>query len=170
MSSVSSVSGGQGLSQLLQQLIAQSQQGQTSAVAPPTAGQDSDGDNDGSSSPASFATSLNQNSFVAQLESTITSALNSAGSLSDPNQVVQGAITQLLTGGSTQNSAGSATNEPTSQQSSLSQLLTSYGVNGDQFQQNLQAALQNSANTGGPVDFATVFQNLPPGSAVNVLA
>ena len=62
-------------------------------------------------------------------------------------------------------SASTGTAQPT-----FSQTLQSAGVDPQQFQQDLQAALQNSNGTSSSgFDFATLFRSFPPGSAVNTL-
>ena len=59
---------------------------------------------------------------------------------------------------------------PTASTSSFNQLLQSYGVDPQQFGQDLQSALsgaQGGSGSGGTtVDFATLFQSFPPGSAI----
>jgi hypothetical protein len=195
MSSISSV-GGTGLSQLLQQLNTQSQtltlgQTQTSSTTSPSpaatllsAIQDSDGDRDGSSASSALSAAGGQHrghghhhGLSSQLESAVTNALNSAGGTTDPNQVIQTAIQNLLAGNSNQTAtsgastaAGASSTNPTSQEAAFSQLLSSNGVDPSQFQQDLQSAIQGATSSGGSVDFAQLFQNFPPGSSVNLLA
>jgi hypothetical protein len=50
------------------------------------------------------------------------------------------------------------------------QLLQSYGVDPSQFHQDLFSAIQSSQSQGGSLDFSQIFQNFPPGSAVDVTA
>ena len=194
MSTVSSV-GGSSLYQWLQQLNPQNQTGTTATTAV-TGGQDSDGDTDGSTASSSGSVGQSTGSgkhhghghshgISSQLQSAITSALGSSNGTTDPNQVIQNAITQFLaanqngaggtsatsasTASATSSSSASAT-DPASQQAAFAQLLSSNGVDPKQFQQDLQTALQSSSSSGGAIDFSKVFQNFPPGSSVNVLA
>ena len=191
MSSISSV-GGTGLSQLLQQLNTQSQtltlgQTQTSSTTSPSpaatllsAIQDSDGSSASSALSAAGGQHRghgHHHGLSSQLESAVTNALNSAGGTTDPNQVIQTAIQNLLAGNSNQTAtsgastaAGASSTNPTSQEAAFSQLLSSNGVDPSQFQQDLQSAIQGATSSGGSVDFAQLFQNFPPGSSVNLLA
>jgi hypothetical protein len=124
---------------------------------------------------------------MSKISSAVTSALEeaqSSGSDSDPNQTIQNAIAQLLSGnsGNTQasngttsaasqsaSSSGNATGETngTSPQSFL-QTLQSYGVDPQQFRQDFLAALQ-SAN-GGQTGTNSMWQALPAGSLVDTQA
>jgi hypothetical protein len=154
---------------------------------------DNDGDSDGSgSSGALRGSSGNPGGFTAgvsaQLQSAITSALGASGS-SDPNQIIQSAIKQFLAGGSKQPAAGadsdgdtdgsntsnsstanSDATDSTAQQATFSQSLSSNGIDGKQFQRDLQTALQSSSSNGGSVNFSKLFQNFPPGSTLDVQA
>ena len=162
MSSISSA-GGSSLTQWLQQISAQSPNGTASAATTASAlagTQDSDGDNDGSgSAPAGAAQGSGRHhghhGFAAKIESAVTSALSSAPAGSDPNQVIQDALKQLLGGDTTQSSTGTSP-------------IASGGTD-SQFQQDLQSALQSSTGNGG-FDFAKLFQNFPPGTTVDVRA
>jgi hypothetical protein len=191
MSSISSV-GGTGLSQLLQQLNTQSQtltlgQTQTSSTTSPSPAStllSAIQDSDGSSASSALSAAGGQHrghghhhGLSSQLESAVTNALNSAGGTTDPNQVIQTAIQNLLAGNSNQTAtsgastaAGASSTNPTSQEAAFSQLLSSNGVDPSQFQQDLQSAIQGATSSGGSVDFAQLFQNFPPGSSVNLLA
>ncbi len=207
MSSVASIGGGSNLYQWLQQIIAQ---GQSGTIAPPsttattsntpttsttTSIEDSDGDNDGStgSSQTQGASGHHHHhhggsnkGISTQLESAITSALGSANGSSNPNQVIQTAITNFLQAGTqgttgtspqgvtdpnasgTANTGALSVSDPASQQAAFVQTLQSNGINAKQLQQDLQSALQNAS--GGTVDFSKVFQNFPPGAFLDTTA
>jgi len=132
--------------------------------------------------------------FASKVESAVTTALQSAPSGSDPNQVIKDAITQALQGGQSggktgkagndgdaDDQAGASTASSTSASgttsangstsgSSFTQLLASYGVNAQQFQQDLQSALASQLTGGSGVDFATLFKSFPPGSMFQATA
>jgi hypothetical protein len=123
--------------------------------------------------------------FFANVQSAVTSALQSAqssGSDSDPNQVIQTAIEQVLngqqsgTGGTTgqttsptSGSGGSTGSSGSSARAAFEQLLQSNGVDPQQFQQDFQAAI-HSTQSGDSADPSSVFASFPPGSAVNTTA
>jgi len=126
--------------------------------------------------------------FASKVESAVTTALQSAPSGSDPNQVIKDAITQALqagkSGGKSGNdgdasdpsgaggiagttATGTSSVNGSSNSNSFVQLLQSYGINAQQFQQDLQSALssqQTGGSGGSGVDFATLFKSFPPGS------
>ena len=201
--SVSSLGSSSGLYQWLQQIAANGQSnaaGQTTATA---AGQDTDGDTNGSTTSSASGSSSSVGGasghhhhghggkgITSQIESAITSALNSSTSTSDPNQTIQDAIKNLLNpNGSTAAANGTTQDKPNDgdgddktpaaaaqntvqgssqfaqQQAAFSQLLQSYGVDPAQFQKDVQAALQSSQ--GGQPDFSQIFKSFPPGSIIN---
>jgi hypothetical protein len=117
----------------------------------------------------------------AQAQQSITSALQSAPAGSDPNQVIQNALKQLLAGNSSSSAgqtgngnttttsttpADGASNSP----SAFTSLLQSYGVDPQQLNQDIQAAIAGTQQSGGSVNYSALFQNLPPGSIVNTTA
>jgi len=131
--------------------------------------------------------------FFQQIQSAVTSALQSAqsnSSTTDPNQLIQQAISQLFknqqnstTGNSSQTNVaasdpdrdgdkdapGVADKDGSSTQSAFTQLLQSNGVNARQFQQDFLSAVQ-SAQNGGSSDVGSVLSTFPPGSLVDTLA
>jgi hypothetical protein len=176
MSSVSAVGNGNDLLQWLQQLAQQKLQQQTTTTTPTTtttAVQDSDGDSDGSTSTSTGGVGgssghHHHQGIPSQLQNAITSALNSAGSSADPNQVIQTAIENFLnpssnsttgtnsptttptTSANTQTAA--TVTDPASQQSAFAQLLQSDGVSPSQFGQDLLSALQSSPSQGSTIE------------------
>jgi hypothetical protein len=122
---------------------------------------------------------------MKKLQDAVTSALQSAqqgGSSSDPNQVIEDAITKFLKGsmgiaaGST--AAGSSatagadatdatdqTNAGDTTQSTFAQMLKSFGVDAQQFHNDFTAAIKDAQ--GGQINPATAFQNVPTGSLID---
>lgn len=159
--------------------------------------QDSDGDTDGST-PGSVdgSSSGAQGGFFKQLQDAVTSALGSSGNTSDPNSLIQAAIKQLFAGQTQAQQSPSTSNQPAAasdsdgdtdgstsanasdtagasgnaQQSAFSQLLNSFGVSSQQFQKDVQTALQSSSSNGGAVDVSKLFKSFPPGSVIDTLA
>ena len=114
---------------------------------------------------------------VSNLLDTITQALQSADSSSDPNQAIQDAVTKLLTASNATAAAGSksgvtaGTVQAVSQapvQDPLLQLLQAHGVTPQQFQSDLLSAVKDAQN--GKVNPGTALQSFPPGSALNLTA
>jgi hypothetical protein len=195
MSSVSSVGSNAGLYSWLQALGVTGTTNSPTTTTPVQSGQDSDGDDDGST--ASTSSSVQGSGghhghgghhFASKIESAVTDALNSAkaaGSTTDPNQIIQTVIESILSQGKAAKgsaasdasgsdgaaNAGSSSatdpNSPAAQQAAFQQLLSSYGVNPAQFQKDFQTAVQTSLGSNAPLDFAKLFQSLPPGTLLN---
>jgi hypothetical protein len=105
-----------------------------------------------------------------QIESAVSGALQSAAPGTNPNQTIQNAIEKALKNGVEQGATQTGATATATPQSTFAQTLQSAGVDPQQFQQDLQAALQNSNGTSSSgFDFATLFRSFPPGSAVNTL-
>lgn len=117
---------------------------------------------------------------MKKLQDAVTSALQSAqqsGSSSDPNQVIEDAITKFLKGsmGATGTSTSPGTdpdatdaagsNDPANGQSSFAQTLQSFGVTAQQFHDDFLAALKDAQ--GSQMNPTTAFQNFPPGSLID---
>jgi hypothetical protein len=180
MSAVSSAGSSTDLYQLLQSLNNTTNDPTTaSLIAANTSPTDPSDPTDSSSTDATDSTGeagsghhKHHHGISPKIESAVTSALQSAPPGSDPNDVVKSAITQALQGGTaaggSQSGAGGTADgagSPSSDQSAaFSQLLQSYGINAQQFQQDLQSAVQGGSN--GTPDFATLFKSFPPGSAI----
>jgi hypothetical protein len=127
---------------------------------------------------------------IANLLNAITNALNSADPAADPNQVIQDAITKLVSGqgGTTSNANGAGTDadgdndgstvssvQPSAQQGGASsalqsfiQALQAHGVSFQQFRSDLLAAIKNAQN--GQVNPGTALQSFPPGAALDASA
>ena len=198
--SVSSVGSGTSLYQWLQQVQANGQQ-TSGATAGQVAGQDSDGDTDGSQAAGATAASAisagatggahhghhghhGHPQVSSQLQSAVTSALNSANGSTDPNQTIQDAIKNFLGLNSTSSTQNSTSTDPTQtsttttpgdstvqqQPGAFAQLLASNGVSEDQFKQDLHSVLQDAQSSGTAVNFGQIFGNLPSGSLVDTTA
>jgi len=105
--------------------------------------------------------------LMSKIESAVIQALQSspASSTSNPNQVIQNAISQVLDG---TNSTQSTTNtDDDSLQSTFLQTLQQYGVDPQQFRQDLLTAMQNSA--GGTMTPGNASQYFPAGSLLNTM-
>lgn len=148
---------------------------------------DSDGDSDGSSQGILGAQQgqSGSGSFFQQIQSAVSSALQSAqssGPTTNPNQVIQNAIAQILQNqrnitnglsgsdpdGDT-DTQGVADQDGSTIQSVFAQLLQSNGVNPQQFQQDFLTAIQSAQNGGSP-NAPGALSSLPTGSLVDVLA
>jgi hypothetical protein len=133
--------------------------------------------------------------LMQQIQSAVTSALQSAktdGS-SDPNQIVEDAITKVLknagngaggtsaTGtsgtasatdpdGDGDNDAGAgATSASSSAKDSFFQALQSVGIDPQQFHSDFAAAVKQVQAGGDASDASTAFQNFPPGVMVDTM-
>ncbi|HEX4056300.1 MAG TPA: hypothetical protein VHX86_18725 [Tepidisphaeraceae bacterium] len=123
--------------------------------------------------------------FFSQIQQTVTSALQSAQSngTSDPNGVVEDAITSLLKNmGVGSNSAAEGTNSTgdsdsdtdasggvdsaTSAQQSFQSLLQSAGISPRQFQSDFLSAVREAQ--GGSINPGTAFNSFPPGTNLDV--
>ena len=191
MSSISSVStNGVDLYQWLSQIGQQPSSNQQDAVV---AAQNVDG-TPAAQNPAASSDETTQthhhhhHGFSSKIESAVTAALQSAPSGSDPNQVVKDAIAQALQAGKPadpssgdafnardQSGAGGAaaatgTVNGSSNSNTFVQLLSSYGINAQQFQQDVQDALSGQQTNGSGVDFATLFKSFPPGTLFQTTA
>jgi hypothetical protein len=137
---------------------------------------------------------------LKQIQDAVTSALQSAqtsGSTTDPNKVIEDAITQVLKNNnstpSTSTASATATTSPssgaapdtdgdsagaastssgatsgaTSAQQSFFATLQSMGISPKQFRQDFLAAVKDAQ--GGQVNPATAFQSVPVGSVVDTI-
>jgi hypothetical protein len=117
-----------------------------------------------------------------KIASAVTSALQSNGSsgstITDPNQIIQNAIAQVLGGNGSSSTCGTSegtapsvegTNTTggtsSSAQSPLQEALQKAGVDPQQFRQDFLPALQSI--NGGQADANTVARTVPPGSVVD---
>jgi hypothetical protein len=115
---------------------------------------------------------------VSDLMDTVEQALQSADSSDDPNQVIQDAITKLLSGdGTTGGTAGNGTSSTTTgtaatgqstDKQSFADFLKSYGVDMQQFRADFLAAAKGGQN--GQANPAAALKSFPPGSAVDLTA
>ncbi len=125
--------------------------------------------------------------FFSQIQQTVTSALQSAQSsgTSDPNEVVEDAITSLLKNmgiGSNSAAAGTtnslvdadsdadasgAVSSGNSAQQSFQSLLQSVGISPQQFQSDFLTAVREAQ--GGSVNPGTAFNSFPPGTTLDVM-
>jgi hypothetical protein len=178
MSSVSSVGSSQDLYSVLQSLTAQDTSNTTTAASQIDAGQDPSS-TDGTSE--SQGHHHHHHGIPSQIESAVTNALQNLQPGEDPNQAIQDAISNQLKAAGGQTAGGSSTTptstDPTSSTSSASStsdaefqsLLKSFNIDPQQFKQDFQTAVKN-VNQGGNVDFPTLFQSFPPGSAIDTTA
>jgi hypothetical protein len=118
-------------------------------------------------------------SMIQEIQQSVISALKTAqanGDTTDPNQIVQHAIEQVLQGGlsgSSQSAASAASaNSPNSadaaSQQAFLQTLQSYGVNSAQFHNDFLSAVQNVAANQG-TDPGALLKKAPPGLIINLL-
>jgi hypothetical protein len=112
-----------------------------------------------------------RHALMAKIESAVTTALQSSPSnaSANPDQVIQNAITQVLSAnaGSTQSTA-STSQSPTdneSVQANFIQTLKEFGIDPQQFRQDLFSALQNFK--GGATGANAASQLFPSGSILN---
>ncbi len=127
--------------------------------------------------------------FFSKIQSAVTTALQSlqaGGAGSDPNQAnqaIQNAIESVIKGqngtspdgttsattdGSSTDPTGSTSSTPVDPQTAkqaFDNTLQSYGVDPQQFHQDLLSAFQNAQN--GNADPSSVFQSFPPGTAID---
>jgi len=182
--SISSIGSNPGLAQLLQSLGSANQPGSTGNTSTllATLNQDSGSEPDGAagSNPLFGGHHGRHHGLSTQLESAITSALQGSSGTTDPNALIQQAIKNLLTSnaksatagltGSNTTSSSDQTSNAADSQAVFSQLLQSNGVDADQFQQDLQSAIQTSQQSGEGINFPALFQNFPPGSVIDTTA
>jgi hypothetical protein len=180
--SISSLGSNPELQQLLQSLGAANKPGATNSTSSlmATLNQNNNGPDGAAGTNPLFGGQAHKHGLSTQLESAITSALQGSGGAagsSDANQVIQQAITSFLTSAAKSGTSGAAGSNTSSSQSAgstdaqsvFSQLLQSNGVDADQFQQDLQSAVQSSQQSGQSIDFPSLFQNFPPGSAIDAI-
>lgn len=113
--------------------------------------------------------------LAGEIQSAVTTALQSPDAKADPNKAVEDAIAKVLASHQQPSGTTSATRgdpssaspaaSPDADKQAFLQLLQSYGIDGQQFRQDMQAALKDVK--GGGVDFSRMFQSLPPGSSVD---
>lgn len=199
MSVVSSIgSSGQGLYRFIQNLSAGG-----SLSAAPSSATDSTNSTAASGAQSTQAGAIGGHhhhhhggGLFQQIESAVSSALQSAqssGSSTDPNQIIQDAISKVIKNQQNQSasgtnaaangaqptgsdpdgdgdthSAGQAGSAGSSAQQAFFQTLQSLGVSPQQFHSDFLAAIQNAQN--GQVDVGTAMKSFPPGSTVDTLA
>jgi len=194
MSSISSLGGNvQGIFQFIQSLSGTSQTPSTSATTSTSTATD----------PTQSATQAvsgghhhhhghSGSGVFKQIQDAVTNALQTAqssgGSSSDPNQIVESAIAQVLKSNSAATTATGSTNAATTAQTSSTdsnadaateatggtsslasffQALQTAGVNPQQFQQDFLNAVKDAQ--GGQVNASTAFQSIPIGSTIDTL-
>ena len=117
---------------------------------------------------------------LQQIQDAVTNALQSAqsnGSTSDPNKIVEDAISQVLgnnnaavsstTSGTAAAASGTTSTSAAANTQAFFQTLQSFGVSPQQFQQDLLSAVKDAQN--GTVNSSTAFQNFPVGSALDTI-
>ena len=122
-----------------------------------------------------------------KIEDAVTSALQSAqsdgSSSSDPNQTIEDAISKVLNGASSSTDPSqtstdadgdndgtqAANGNDSASRQAFFQTLQQYGIDPQQFRQDLMSAFQQAKN-GGTADPSTAFKSFPPGTAVDVAA
>jgi hypothetical protein len=125
-----------------------------------------------------------QGGGFSKLAQAVTSALQSAqstdGSSTDPNQIIENAISNVLGGGTsaqastaaTAGTAGSTTTaqvagaDPDNSKQAFLQTLQQFGVTPEQFHADFLAAVKD-AQQGGSVDPNAAFKSFPPGMMVD---
>lgn len=170
MSSAIASLGGPSLAQWVRKLTKPKSQATTSTTA--------------DSSSSTTSQSAASGNILGQVQQAVTSALQSAQSdgATDPNQIVEDAITKLLKNiGVGSNSASSATAATTSSPATstptqtppsnaanqaFASLLQSVGISPQQFQSDFQAAVRD-AKRGSPNPNANM-QSIPIGSSLDV--
>jgi hypothetical protein len=191
MSSISGLGGGvQGLSQFIQSLSGASPTQATGATT------------SAATSGASIASDLAQavssghhhhhghggSGILKQIQDAVTNALQTAqtgsGSTSNPNQIVESAIAQVLKANSSATTSTGTTNPATTGQAtatdpdgdatgggsslaSFFQALQTAGIDPKQFQQDFVNAIKDAQ--GGTVNPATAFKSIPLGSTIDAL-
>ncbi|HWC97732.1 MAG TPA: hypothetical protein VG456_13300 [Candidatus Sulfopaludibacter sp.] len=191
MSSVSSVGGNaQSLYQFIQSLSGTTQSQSTGAASGATSSTTS---NSATQTIAQAAQSIGQalqgghhhhhGGALKQIQNAVTSALQSAqssGSTSDPNKIVEDAISQVLgnnnaavsstsgdTDGAASGTTGTSGTSAAANTQSFFQTLQSFGVSPHQFQQDLLSAVKDAQN--GTVNNSTAFQNFQVGSTLDAI-
>jgi len=183
MSSISGISSGVDLYNILQSSTASTNGVGVNIAAPQTA---QDPANDPSSDPDGDGDQQvkghhhhGHHGLQGQIQSAVTSALQNSNSSEDPNQTIQDAIAAVLknvdVGGNAngQNGAGPAQASGGSDSTSASQfaqLLQSNGITPQDFQNDLKAAWTDNGSGGQSLNFSTLFQSFPPGTAVDTTA
>lgn len=187
MSAISSAASGvQGLYQFLQNL--QTQNAQSSS----TVNTSSTSSSSNSSTTGSLTASLDSlngstqqtqgghhhhgGGMFKKIEDAVTSALQSAGSSSDPNKVVQDAIAKVLNGqnsstsstsnGSTAANASTSSSQETETPQTTQQFLSTlqaYGITPEEFGSDLMTAMQNAQGGAN-------LSSFPPGLFVDTTA
>jgi hypothetical protein len=188
MSSISLGGVGQSLYTYMQGLNSTQQPSPSTSTAAASSTPDSDGDSASSTGSTRSASGHHHGGgeFFKSVQSAVSTALQTAqssGTSTNPNQLIQSAIEQVLqsqqngSSGTTISSSGNAPDgsaagvsegENSTSQSAFAQLLQSNGVSAQQFQQDFQAAIQ-SAQNGGSADPSSVFSSFPAGSTLNVV-
>ena len=187
MSSISSVSsGGVDLYNILQSATANTNgvgsniaTAQTPQNAPGVTDPDGDGDQQVQGTHHGHH---GHHGLQGQIQSAVTSALENSDSSTDPNQAVQNAIAAVLKGGAegvnpdgsngqdgngaAQGAGGADATSP----SQFAQLLQSNGITPQDFQNDLNAAWTDNGSGGQSLNFSTLFQSFPPGTALDTTA
>lgn len=186
VSSISSLSGSPDLYTVLQQVTDQNPSSTTAASTSGTSPDASQSVQGAGKHHGHHHKGGGGSAISSQIESAVSDALQNAQPGSDPNQVIQNAVAETLK--KAQQGSGTdaqGTGNPTSADSAATQgagqganaisqqdfqaLLKSNGIDPQQFQQDFASAVQ-SVQSGGNVDFASLFQSFPPGSAVDAVA
>jgi hypothetical protein len=112
-----------------------------------------------------------------RFESAISDALSQAPEGSDPNQVIQDTLAELMSSevGGTKPDKHKHDKDPDqvdatadAQKSKFLKMLAAHGVDAQQFQKDLQLALAKAQN--GVVDLSGPFGNFPPGAEIDAVA
>ncbi|MGD0461526.1 MAG: hypothetical protein ABSB74_03455 [Tepidisphaeraceae bacterium] len=169
MSSAIASLGGPSLTQWVQSVT--KRKGHRAAASNTTAG----------SSGTTGAQGTSNGVFLSQIQQAVTTALQSAQSdgASDPNQVIEDAITKLLKnmGVGSNRATAASTNSPAnpspaqtapsdSANQAFASLLESVGISPQQFQADFQAAVRDAQR--GSVNPNTALRNIPIGSTLDV--
>lgn len=170
MSSAIAALGGPSLTQWVQKITKRKAHGSSGSTTASTSSSGSQG--------------TNSAALLTQVQQAVTTALQSsqADGASDPNQIVEDAITKLLknmgigsntgttspatnsTAGSTTASAQTAPTDASKQ--AFASLLQSVGISPQQFQADFQAAVRDAQR--GSVNPNTALRSVPIGSALDV--
>jgi hypothetical protein len=150
------------------QLLFQALRSLTSSFQSPAAQQSSASTQNTSSQTTSPAASGGHGAMIAKIESAVTQALQASQSnaSADPNQVIQNAITQVLNG--TNATPAPAGADDNSVQATFAETLKQFGVDPQQFRQDLLSALQHVK--GSATGTGTTSQFFPTGSLLNTIA
>jgi len=122
--------------------------------------------------PATGLGNLGQGSpLQKKIRDAVTAALqNPANATTDPNKVIEQAITNVLTGHDTTVPSLDTTDWQT-QKTQFDALLRSKGVDSSQFHADFLAAMVDAkAAGGGTTDYSKILKNVPPGWTLDTVA